>query len=66
MHVEEGGERAIKSLPEQLGMTQTTEFIREGGWEERNGEKERPATSSHLKIISGNKPRKRLWWSLTH
>lgn len=34
-----GGERAIKSLPEQPGMTHTTEFIREGG-REAEGERE--------------------------
>lgn len=65
MHVEGGGERAIKSLPKQPGMTHTTEFVHEGGREEGN-KKERLALSSRLKIISGNKPRKRLWWSLTH
>lgn len=36
MHVEGGGERAIKSLPEQPGMTHTTEFVHEGGREEGN------------------------------
>lgn len=61
MHVEGGGERAIKSLPEQPGMTHTTEFVHEGG----EG-KEKLKLSSHLKIISGNKPRKRMWWRLTH
>lgn len=36
------GERAIKSLPEQPGMTHTTEFIREGGeGEGREAEGER-------------------------
>lgn len=64
---EEEEERAIKSLPEQPGMTHTTEFIWEGGREaEGERERERPTSSSHLKIISGNKPRRRVWWSLTH
>ena len=77
VRVEEGGERAIKSLPEQPGMTHTTEFIRKRGrWGEGNREREKERererergqrrASWHLKIISGNKPRKRLWWSLTH
>lgn len=49
-------------------MTHTAEFIQEGGKGRREGEREeeRPASSSHLKIISGNKPGKRLWWSLAH
>lgn len=59
VHVEGGGERAIKSLPEQAGMTHTTEFIQEGGWErgKQKREEERPASSSRFKIISGNKPK---------
>lgn len=39
MHAGGGGERAIKSLPEQPGMTHTTEFIWEGG-REAEGERE--------------------------
>lgn len=42
VHVEGGGERAIKSLPKQPGMTHTTEFIQEGG-RERGKQREREA-----------------------
>lgn len=53
-----GGERAIKSLPKQPGMTHTTDFIhkRENG--RGKWKKGRLELGSHLKIISGNKPTK--------
>lgn len=51
-------------------MTHTVEFTQEGwgggGWGGERQEQSRPASNSHLEILSGNKPGKRLRWTHTN